>query len=65
MFADGYTVQNRAGLGLMVVPTVILIPLQYVMFGIGEYFSLTYRWKITELLSSSTKYSDFYEQVLQ
>ncbi|NXR30046.1 CD47 protein, partial [Zosterops hypoxanthus] len=31
---DGYTVQNRAGLGLMVVPTVILIPLQYVMFGI-------------------------------
>ncbi|XP_058692374.1 leukocyte surface antigen CD47 isoform X2 [Poecile atricapillus] len=31
---DGYTVQNQAGLGLTVIPTVILIPLQYVMFGI-------------------------------
>ncbi|NXM63809.1 CD47 protein, partial [Illadopsis cleaveri] len=31
---DGYTVQNQAGLGLMVIPAVILIPLQYVMFGI-------------------------------
>ncbi|NXU02794.1 CD47 protein, partial [Buphagus erythrorhynchus] len=31
---DGYTVQNQAGLGLMVIPTVILVPLQYYMFGI-------------------------------
>uniref|UniRef100_A0A803WD72 Leukocyte surface antigen CD47 n=1 Tax=Ficedula albicollis TaxID=59894 RepID=A0A803WD72_FICAL len=31
---DGYTVQNQAGLGLMVIPAVILVPLQYVMFGI-------------------------------
>ncbi|XP_014108870.1 PREDICTED: leukocyte surface antigen CD47 isoform X4 [Pseudopodoces humilis] len=31
---DGYTVQNQAGLGLTVIPAVILIPLQYVMFGI-------------------------------
>lgn len=38
MFADGYTVQNQAGLGLIVIPAVVLIPLQYVMFGIGEYF---------------------------
>ncbi|XP_062371406.1 leukocyte surface antigen CD47 isoform X7 [Cinclus cinclus] len=30
----GYTVQNQAGLGLMVIPAVILVPLQYVMFGI-------------------------------
>ncbi|NXO94241.1 CD47 protein, partial [Certhia brachydactyla] len=31
---DGYTVQNQAGLGLTVIPAVILVPLQYVMFGI-------------------------------
>ncbi|NXB00064.1 CD47 protein, partial [Cnemophilus loriae] len=31
---DGYTVQNQTGLGLIVIPAVILIPLQYVMFGI-------------------------------
>ncbi|XP_062479917.1 leukocyte surface antigen CD47 isoform X6 [Pezoporus occidentalis] len=31
---DGYTAQNQAGLGLIVVPAVILVPLQYVMFGI-------------------------------
>ncbi|KAL9867341.1 leukocyte surface antigen CD47 isoform 4-T4 [Geothlypis trichas] len=31
---DGYTVQNQAGLGLIVIPAVVLIPLQYVMFGI-------------------------------
>ncbi|KAM3678398.1 leukocyte surface antigen CD47 isoform 5-T6 [Ammospiza maritima maritima] len=31
---DGYTVQNQAGLGLLVIPAVILVPLQYVMFGI-------------------------------
>ncbi|XP_038015423.1 leukocyte surface antigen CD47 isoform X6 [Motacilla alba alba] len=31
---DGYTVQNQAGLGLIVIPAVILVPLQYVMFGI-------------------------------
>lgn len=37
MFADGYTVQSQAGLGLTVIPAVILVPLQYVMFGIGEY----------------------------
>ncbi|NWV09641.1 CD47 protein, partial [Ptilonorhynchus violaceus] len=33
-FQDGYTVQNQAGLGLSVIPAVILVPLQYVMFGI-------------------------------
>ncbi|NXU37771.1 CD47 protein, partial [Drymodes brunneopygia] len=33
---DGYTVQNQAGLGLIVVPAVILVPLQYVMFAIGD-----------------------------
>ncbi|XP_050842265.1 leukocyte surface antigen CD47 isoform X2 [Serinus canaria] len=31
---DGYTVRNQAGLGLIVIPAVILVPLQYVMFGI-------------------------------
>ncbi|NXD27250.1 CD47 protein, partial [Spelaeornis formosus] len=31
---DGYTVQNQTGLGLIVIPAVILVPLQYVMFGI-------------------------------
>ncbi|XP_064580944.1 leukocyte surface antigen CD47 isoform X3 [Zonotrichia leucophrys gambelii] len=31
---DGYTVENQAGLGLLVIPAVILVPLQYVMFGI-------------------------------
>ncbi|XP_054126236.1 leukocyte surface antigen CD47 isoform X2 [Melozone crissalis] len=31
---DGYTEQNQAGLGLLVIPAVILVPLQYVMFGI-------------------------------
>ncbi|NXG24922.1 CD47 protein, partial [Grallaria varia] len=31
---DGYTVQNQSGLGLIVVPTVILVPLQYFVFGI-------------------------------
>ncbi|KAM7066786.1 leukocyte surface antigen CD47 isoform 2-T2 [Acridotheres tristis] len=31
---DGYTVQNQAGLGLMAIPSVILVPLQYVMFGV-------------------------------
>ncbi|XP_071417928.1 leukocyte surface antigen CD47 isoform X2 [Pithys albifrons albifrons] len=31
---DGYTAQNQAGLGLIVVPSVILVPLQYFMFGI-------------------------------
>ncbi|XP_029875978.1 leukocyte surface antigen CD47 isoform X4 [Aquila chrysaetos chrysaetos] len=30
----GYTAQNQAGLGLIVVPAVILVPLQYLMFGI-------------------------------
>ncbi|NWS13903.1 CD47 protein, partial [Pachyramphus minor] len=33
---DGYAAQNQAGLGLIVVPTVILVPLQYFMFGIGD-----------------------------
>ncbi|NWV65962.1 CD47 protein, partial [Malurus elegans] len=33
---DGYTVRNQAGLGLTVIPAVILIPLQYIMFGIGD-----------------------------
>ncbi|NXC30871.1 CD47 protein, partial [Campylorhamphus procurvoides] len=31
---DGYTADNQAGLGLIVVPAVIFIPLQYYMFGI-------------------------------
>ncbi|NXP16276.1 CD47 protein, partial [Scytalopus superciliaris] len=31
---DGYTVQNQAGLGLIIIPTVILVPFQYYMFGI-------------------------------
>ncbi|XP_010150205.1 PREDICTED: leukocyte surface antigen CD47 [Eurypyga helias] len=31
---EGYTAQNQAGLGLIVVPAVILVPLQYFMFGI-------------------------------
>ncbi|XP_010131080.1 PREDICTED: leukocyte surface antigen CD47, partial [Buceros rhinoceros silvestris] len=31
---DGYTPQIQAGLGLIVVPAVILVPLQYFMFGI-------------------------------
>ncbi|NXN82134.1 CD47 protein, partial [Bombycilla garrulus] len=31
---DGYSVQNQAGLGLAAIPAVILVPLQYVMFGI-------------------------------
>ncbi|NWV24389.1 CD47 protein, partial [Origma solitaria] len=31
---DGYTVQSQAGLGLTVIPAVILVPLQYIMFGI-------------------------------
>ncbi|NWU31627.1 CD47 protein, partial [Dyaphorophyia castanea] len=31
---DGYTVESQAGLGLTVIPAVILVPLQYVMFGI-------------------------------
>ncbi|XP_032533709.1 leukocyte surface antigen CD47 isoform X9 [Chiroxiphia lanceolata] len=30
---DGYTALNQAGLGLIVVPAVILVPLQYFMFG--------------------------------
>uniref|UniRef100_A0A8B9QAZ8 CD47 molecule n=1 Tax=Apteryx owenii TaxID=8824 RepID=A0A8B9QAZ8_APTOW len=30
---DGYTPGSRAGLGLIVVPTVILLPLQYLLFG--------------------------------
>ncbi|NWU74122.1 CD47 protein, partial [Onychorhynchus coronatus] len=33
---DGYTAWNQAGLGLIVVPAVILVPLQYFMFGIGD-----------------------------
>ncbi|NXK16818.1 CD47 protein, partial [Arenaria interpres] len=31
---DGYTVQHQTGLGLIVVPAMIFIPLQYFMFGI-------------------------------
>ncbi|XP_051475394.1 leukocyte surface antigen CD47 isoform X2 [Apus apus] len=31
---DGYTAQNQAGLGLIVIPSVILVPLQYLMFQI-------------------------------
>ncbi|KAM6100374.1 leukocyte surface antigen CD47 isoform 3-T3 [Theristicus caerulescens] len=30
---DGYTAQHQAGIGLIVVPAVILVPLQYFMFG--------------------------------
>ncbi|NXJ61545.1 CD47 protein, partial [Rostratula benghalensis] len=33
MFTDGYTVQNQTGLGLIVVPAVIFVPLQYLKFG--------------------------------
>ncbi|NWR66855.1 CD47 protein, partial [Bucorvus abyssinicus] len=33
---DGYTPKNQTGLGLIVVPAVILVPLQYFMFGIGD-----------------------------
>ncbi|XP_068764131.1 leukocyte surface antigen CD47 isoform X2 [Struthio camelus] len=33
--ADGYTSRSRAGLGLIVVPTVILMPLQYLLFGMA------------------------------
>ncbi|NXX07268.1 CD47 protein, partial [Larus smithsonianus] len=33
---DGYTAQNQTGLGLIVVPAVIFVPLQYFMFGIGD-----------------------------
>ncbi|NXV18129.1 CD47 protein, partial [Cepphus grylle] len=33
---DGYTPQNQTGLGLIVVPAVIFVPLQYFMFGIGD-----------------------------
>ncbi|NWI61809.1 CD47 protein, partial [Calyptomena viridis] len=33
---DGYTAQNQAGLGLIVIPAVILVVLQYFMFGIGD-----------------------------
>ncbi|NWR22410.1 CD47 protein, partial [Emberiza fucata] len=38
---DGYTVRNQAGLGLIVIPAVILVPLQYVMFGIGDLLQAT------------------------
>ncbi|NXB73050.1 CD47 protein, partial [Donacobius atricapilla] len=38
---DGYTVKNQAGLGLIVIPAVILVPLQYVMFGIGDLMQAT------------------------
>ncbi|NXV57875.1 CD47 protein, partial [Molothrus ater] len=38
---DGYTAQNQAGLGLIVIPAVILVPLQYVMFGIGDLLQAT------------------------
>ncbi|NXK90794.1 CD47 protein, partial [Formicarius rufipectus] len=31
---DGYTIENQAGLGLLVVPAVILVPVQYYIFGI-------------------------------
>ncbi|NXA10203.1 CD47 protein, partial [Sapayoa aenigma] len=31
---DGYTAQNQAGLGLIVIPAVILVPLQYFLLGI-------------------------------
>ncbi|XP_014802742.1 PREDICTED: leukocyte surface antigen CD47 isoform X7 [Calidris pugnax] len=31
---DGYTVHHQAGLGLIVVPAMVFIPLQYFMFGI-------------------------------
>ncbi|XP_075623686.1 leukocyte surface antigen CD47 isoform X5 [Balearica regulorum gibbericeps] len=31
---DGYSAQNQAGLGLIVVPAVIFVPLQYFIFGL-------------------------------
>ncbi|NXU54236.1 CD47 protein, partial [Turnix velox] len=39
---DGYTIQNQSGLGLIVVPALIFIPLQYVMFGLGDLPQATY-----------------------
>ncbi|NWH27595.1 CD47 protein, partial [Grus americana] len=33
---DGYSAQNQAGLGLIVVPAVIFVPLQYFIFGFGD-----------------------------
>ncbi|NXL65225.1 CD47 protein, partial [Chordeiles acutipennis] len=33
---DGYTPQNQAGLGLIIVPALISVPLQYLMFGNGD-----------------------------
>ncbi|NXD91863.1 CD47 protein, partial [Chaetorhynchus papuensis] len=39
---DGYTVQSQAGLGLIVIPAVILVPLQYVMFGFGDLQQTTF-----------------------
>ncbi|NWZ46392.1 CD47 protein, partial [Haliaeetus albicilla] len=38
----GYTAQNQAGLGLIVVPAVILVPLQYLMFGVGDLQQATF-----------------------
>ncbi|NXA47267.1 CD47 protein, partial [Nothocercus julius] len=35
---DGYTPGSQAGLGLIVIPAVILMPLQCLLFGMGEHF---------------------------
>lgn len=42
MFADGFTAQNQAGLGLIVIPAVSMVPLQYFIFRIGEYLFVHY-----------------------
>ncbi|NXG65959.1 CD47 protein, partial [Hemiprocne comata] len=39
---DGYTAQNQAGLGLIVIPSLILVPLQYLMFQTGDLPQATY-----------------------
>ncbi|NXX46647.1 CD47 protein, partial [Tricholaema leucomelas] len=33
---DGFTAQNQAGLGLIVIPAVSMVPLQYFIFRIGD-----------------------------
>ncbi|NXX91845.1 CD47 protein, partial [Centropus bengalensis] len=42
MFADGFTTESQVGFGLIVVPAVILVLLQYFMFGIGDLPQATY-----------------------
>ncbi|NWR69675.1 CD47 protein, partial [Centropus unirufus] len=39
---DGFTIESQVGFGLIVVPAVILVLLQYFMFGIGDLPQATY-----------------------